>query len=414
MPDPAATRLFRARTILPIRRPGISDGGLAVRDGEILAVGEWNDLAKEFPAASREDLGEVILMPGLINAHCHLDYTMMRGSLFGGGSFSAWIQRLNAMRRSLDQRDYLDSIASGLAELRHWGCTTVLNIESFPELLPFLPDSPIRVWWFLEVMDVRSRLESSEALAGAIQFLEKARDHAGGLGISPHAPYTVSRDLYELSSAFSTEHGLPLCTHLAESLEEMQMFQTGEGPLHAFLSSIGRPMDDCCGKSPVQMILGEGLLPKGALLVHMNTLTGADRDLLRATAGNYPVIHCPRTHAFFERAPFDLDFFVECSIPVLLGTDSLASNDDLSMFGEMRAMQEAFPAIDPAEIISMATVRPAAAIGRSGRLGELSPGALADFIAIRDENVLAADSRSLAERVLANRTPPDVWIAGCR
>ena len=414
MPDPAATRLFRARTILPIRRPGISDGGLAVRDGEILAVGEWNDLAKEFPAASREDLGEVILMPGLINAHCHLDYTMMRGSLFGGGSFSAWIQRLNAMRRSLDQRDYLDSIASGLAELRHWGCTTVLNIESFPELLPFLPDSPIRVWWFLEVMDVRSRLESSEALAGAIQFLEKARDHAGGLGISPHAPYTVSRDLYELSSAFSTEHGLPLCTHLAESLEEMQMFQTGEGPLHAFLSSIGRPMDDCCGKSPVQMILGEGLLPKGALLVHMNTLTGADRDLLRATAGNYPVIHCPRTHAFFERAPFDLDFFVECSIPVLLGTDSLASNDDLSMFGEMRAMQEAFPAIDPAEIISMATVRPAAAIGRSGRLGELSPGALADFITIRDENVLAADSRSLAERVLANRTPPDVWIAGCR
>ena len=414
MPDPAATRLFRARTILPISRPSISDGGLAVRDGEILAVGKWNDLAKEFPAASREDLGEVILMPGLINAHCHLDYTMMRGSLFGGGSFSAWIQRLNAMRRSLDQRDYLDSIASGLAELRHWGCTTVLNIESFPELLPFLPDSPIRVWWFLEVMDVRSRLESSEALAGAIQFLEKARDHAGGLGISPHAPYTVSRDLYELSSAFSTKHGLPLCTHLAESLEEMQMFAKGEGPLHAFLSSIGRPMDDCCGKSPVQMILGEGLLPKGSLLVHMNTLTGADRDLLRATAGNYPVIHCPRTHAFFERAPFDLNFFLECGIPVLLGTDSLASNDDLSMFGEMRAMQEAFPAIDPAEIISMATVRPAAAIGRSGRLGELSPGALADFITIKDENMLAADSRSLAERVLANRTPPDVWIAGCR
>ncbi len=414
MPDPAATRLFRARTILPISRPGISDGGLAVRDGEILAVGEWNDLARELPAASREDLGEVILMPGLINAHCHLDYTMMRGSLFGGGSFSAWIQRLNAMRRSLDQRDYLDSIASGLAELRHWGCTTVLNIESFPELLPFLPDSPIRVWWFLEVMDVRSRLESSEALAGAIQFLEKARDHAGGLGISPHAPYTVSRDLYELSSAFSTKHGLPLCTHLAESLEEMQMFAKGEGPLHAFLSSIGRPMDDCCGKSPVQMILGEGLLPKGSLLVHMNTLTGADRDLLRATAGNYPVIHCPRTHAFFERAPFDLNFFLECGIPVLLGTDSLASNDDLSMFGEMRAMQEAFPAIDPAEIISMATVRPAEAIGRSGRLGELSPGALADFITIRDENMLAADSRSLTERVLANRTPPDVWIAGCR
>jgi cytosine/adenosine deaminase-related metal-dependent hydrolase len=414
MPDPASTRLFRARTILPVSRPVISDGGLAVRDGEILAVGPWSDLVRELPAASREDLGEVILMPGLINAHCHLDYTMMRGSLFGGGSFSAWIQRLNAMRRSLDQRDYLDSIASGLDELRHWGCTTVLNIESFPELLPFLPDSPIRVWWFLEVMDVRSRLESSEALAGAIQFLEKARDHAGGLGISPHAPYTVSRDLYELSTAYSTTHGIPLCTHLAESQEEMQMFQSGEGSLHAFLSSIGRPMDDCGGKTPIQLILGEGLLPKGSLLVHMNTLTDADKELLRVMGKDYSVIHCPRTHSFFQRQPFDLDFFRECGIPVLLGTDSLASNEDLSMFGEMRAMWESFPAIDPMEIITMTTTRPAAAIGRSGRLGELSPGALADFIAIRDDGVTTVDAISLAERVLANRTPPEVWIAGSR
>ena len=414
MPDPASTRLFRARTILPVSRSAIADGALAVRDGEILAVGEWRDLAREHPAAPVEDLGEVILMPGLINAHCHLDYTMMRGSLFGGGSFSAWIQRLNAMRRSLDQRDYLDSIASGLSELRQWGCTTVLNIESFPELLPFLVDSPIRVWWFLEVMDVRSRLESTEALAGAIQFLEKAREHAGGLGISPHAPYTVSRDLYELSASFAAKHALPLCTHLAESDEEMKMFAEATGPLHAFLASIGRPMGDCGGRTPVQILLGEDLLPKGALLVHMNMITAGDRELLRATAGNHPVIHCPRTHAFFERAPFDLGFFRESGIPVLLGTDSLASNEDLSMFGEMRAMQSAFPSLDPMEIIAMVTTRPAAAIGRSGRLGELSPGALADFIAVSDQGEGAADQKTLAERVLANRTPPDVWIAGCR
>lgn len=414
MPDPSATRLFRARTVVPVSRPVISDGALAVRDGEILAVGEWRDLDNEHPAAIREDLGEVILMPGLINAHCHLDYTMMRGSLFGGGSFSAWIQRLNATRRSLGQGDYLDSIASGLSELRQWGCTTVLNIESFPELLPFLSGSPIRVWWFLEVMDVRSRLESEESLAGAIRFLEKAGEHSGGLGISPHAPYTVSRDLYELSATFAMKHGLPLCTHLAESDEEMEMFAEGRGPLHAFLSSIGRPMEDCRGKTPVRMILGEGLLPKGSLLVHMNTISGEDRELLRASAGDYPVIHCPRTHSFFRRAPFDLGFFRESGIPVLLGTDSLASNEDLSMFGEMRAMQAAFPALDPMEIIAMATTRPAAAVGRAGRLGELSPGAIADFIAIRDQGGGPAGAVTLGERILANRVPPDVWIAGGR
>jgi cytosine/adenosine deaminase-related metal-dependent hydrolase len=377
-------------------------------------VGSWNDLIRGHPGAIPEDLGECILLPGLINAHCHLDYTMMRGALFGGGSFSAWIQRLNAMRRSLDQRDYLDAIAAGESELRRWGCTTVLNIESFPELVPFLPGSSIRIWWFLEVMDVRSRLESSEALAGAIHFFEKAGEHRGGFGISPHAPYTVSHDLYALSASFAGKYNLPLCTHLAESDEELAMFLKGEGALHEFLRSIGRPMDDCGGKSPVQAVLGSGILPEGSLLVHMNMITGADKDLLRASAGMYPVIHCPRTHAFFERPPFDLEFYRESGIPVLLGTDSLASNEDLNMFAEMRAMQSSFPGLDPCEILAMATIRPAGAIGLEGRLGELAPGAMADFIAIPDQGGGSESPAGVAERILANRMPPDVWIAGRR
>jgi cytosine/adenosine deaminase-related metal-dependent hydrolase len=377
-------------------------------------VGSWNDLIRGHPGAIPEDLGECILLPGLINAHCHLDYTMMRGALFGGGSFSAWIQRLNAMRRSLDQRDYLDAIAAGESELRRWGCTTVLNIESFPELVPFLPGSSIRIWWFLEVMDVRSRLESSEALAGAIHFFEKAGEHRGGFGISPHAPYTVSHDLYALSASFAGKYNLPLCTHLAESDEELAMFLKGEGALHEFLRSIGRPMDDCGGKSPVQAVLGSGILPGGSLLVHMNMITGADKDLLRASAGMYPVIHCPRTHAFFERPPFDLEFYRESGIPVLLGTDSLASNEDLNMFAEMRAMQSSFPGLDPCEILAMATIRPAGAIGLEGRLGELAPGAMADFIAIPDQGGGSESPAGVAERILANRMPPDVWIAGRR
>lgn len=347
-------------------------------------------------------------MPGFINAHCHLDFTMMRGALLGRESFTLWIQRLNAMRRSLDQMDYLDAISSGLEELRHWGCTTVLNIESSPELVPFLPETPIRVWWFLEVMDVRTRLQSAEALAGAIQFFERAGEGNSGFGISPHAPYTVSSDLYKLTSLYATKYHLPVCTHLAESEEEMVMFTKGEGALYEFLSSIGRPMDDCQGLSPVQTVLGGGLVTEGALLVHMNMINSGDKDLLRQTAGRYPIIHCPRTHAYFARPPFDLEFFRESRIPVLIGTDSLASNQDLNMFAEMRAMKESFPQLDPLEILAMTTTRPASAIGRAGRLGEFSPGALADFLAIPDPG----GKESPAERVLANRFPPRVWISG--
>lgn len=408
MPDPQATTLYRGGVVLPISSPPIPSGGIAVREGEILAVGAWNSLLGEHPGAKVNDLGEVILMPGLINAHCHLDYTMMRGALFGRDSFSAWIQRLNGIRRSLDQRDYLEAIASGLEELRHWGCTTVFNIESFPELVPFLPPSQLRVWWFLEVMDVRSRLHSDEALAGAISFFEKAGKRRGGYGISPHAPYTASRDLYQSAGLYARTHRMPLCTHLAESEEEMRMFSEGEGPLHTFLESIGRPMEDCRGRTPVQSVLGEGLLPEGSLLVHMNQLASSDREILRRTGGAYPVIHCPRTHAFFGREPFDLEFFQECGIPVLIGTDSLASNQDLNMFEEMRAMAASFPWLSPQRILEMVTRLPAAAIGRSGRLGELSPGAIADFLAIPDPG----GASDFFERILANRLPPRVWISG--
>ena len=408
MPNPEQTRLYRGRAILPMSRPVIEDGGLAVRGSEILSVGKWNDLVRENPGATRVDLGEVILMPGLINAHCHLDYTMMRGALFGRGTFSSWIQRLNAMRRSLDQSDYLDAIAMGLRELRHWGCSTVFNIESFPELVPFLPESSIRVWWFLEVMDVRSRLHSAEALAGAITFFERAGEGSGGFGISPHAPYTVSKDLYLLAGLYAQKYRMPLCTHLAESEEELAMFSKGEGTLHEFLKSIGRPMDDCGDKTPVEAILGQGLLPPGTLLVHMNHLSEGDRELMTRTAGEYPVIHCPRTHRFFDRDRFDLEFYQGAGIPVLLGTDSLASNHDLNMFAEMRAMASAYPSLDSSELFAMVTTRPAAAIRCSGRLGELSPGALADFIAVPD---LMGDE-SVMERVLANTLPPRLWISG--
>lgn len=408
MSYPLETRLFRGKTVLSMIGPPLEDGGLAVRGDEILDVGPWTQLMAEYSGAFAEDLGEVIIMPGLMNAHCHLDYTMMRGALFGEGSFSAWIQRLNAMRRSLDQRDYLDSIDAGLRELKKWGCTTVFNIESFPELLPFLPESKVRVWWFLEVMDIRSRMQSAEALAGAIHFFEKVGEGGEGFGISPHAPYTVSSDLYKLTALFAEKYRIPLCTHLAESKEETDMFVRGEGELHQFLHSIGRLMDDCTGKTPVQMLLGSPLLPKGSILVHMNHLDEEDRDLLRRSAGSYPVVHCPRTHAFFNREPFDLKFFQDSSIPLLLGTDSLASNQDLNMFSEMRAMADSFPSLDPRDLMLMATRNPAAAIGRSGRLGELSPGANADFIVLEDQK----GEGDPYERALANTRPPRVWISG--
>ena len=104
-------------------------------------------------------------------------------------------------------------------------------------------------------MDVRSRLQSAESLAGAIHFFEQAGEGRGGFGLSPHAPYTASRDLYALVKLYREKYRVPVCTHLAESEEEVAMFSRGEGPLYEFLQTLGRPMDDCIGKTYLQLIL---------------------------------------------------------------------------------------------------------------------------------------------------------------
>ena len=116
------------------------------------------------------DLGERVLMPGLVNAHCHLDYTMMRRAIQPQRSFTGWIRHINALKRSLSLDDYRDSIARGFSELQRWGTTTVANIESFPELLPEMAAPPIRTWWFLEMIDLRHLVTSEDVVK---QLLDK-------------------------------------------------------------------------------------------------------------------------------------------------------------------------------------------------------------------------------------------------
>ena len=121
------------------------------------------------------DLGEQVLLPGLINAHCHLDYTMMRGAIARPKRFAAWVQRINALKRSLDNEDYLEGIHHGFAELKKWGTTAVCNIEAFPELMSHLDPSPIRTWWFYEMIDIRHRLTTDDVVAGALRFFSTGR-----------------------------------------------------------------------------------------------------------------------------------------------------------------------------------------------------------------------------------------------
>ncbi len=221
--------IIRARTVVTMDGPPIENGAVAVEDNRIVAVGTVPDLhwVTDGPII---DLGEQTLMPGLINAHCHLDYTMMRGAISPPKSFSAWVQRINALKRSLDSSDYLGAIQRGFAKLRKWGTTSVCNIEAFPELMVHLGPSPLRTWWFYEMIDIRHRITTDDVVAGALAFFQHRANSLDTFGLSPHAPYTASLDLYQLANACASSFTMPLTTHLAESAEEFAMFRNAAGP----------------------------------------------------------------------------------------------------------------------------------------------------------------------------------------
>ncbi len=394
--------LHRARIVLPISAPAIENGAVVVEGRDFLAVGDYSRLRAQFPAAEIVDHGEAILLPGLINGHCHLDFTVMRGAIMPSASFSTWVRRINDLKRTLSDADYLQSIADGLEELRRWGTTTVLNIESLPELMVNLPPPAIRTWWFYELLDIRNRIHTDDVVAGALSFFEGRPAWHGGFGLSPHAPYTTSLELYGLARSCSEKYGMPFTTHLAESDEEMRMFAEGEGPLFDFLASIGRDMSDCGRKTPIRHLLEAKALPPGAILAHMNQLGPGDEALLAPHAQSFAIVHCPNCHAYFRRPPFPFATLRGLGFRISLGTDSCASNRGLNLFDEMQTFRRGFPDVSSADLLDMVTRHPAAALGLAGRLGELSAGARADFITLPFTGAV----KDALDAVVDNRTPP--------
>lgn len=389
-------KTYRARIVLPLSAPPIDDGVVAVQSGRIAAVGR----ARDFSLDGVEDLGDVILMPGLINAHCHLDYTVMRGAILQQENFPNWVRRINELKRTLTDDDYLESIAKGFVELKKWGTTSVFNIESFPELMVRMPPPPLRTWWFYELLDIRNRIHTEDVVAGALTFFGHHPNWLGGFGLSPHAPYTTTAGLYELTKFCCEKYSMPWTTHLAETDEEFEMFVRASGQLHDFLKKLGRPMTDVGGITPVARLFQGPGVPQGAILAHMNCLSESDYQIL-AGRRDVSVVHCPKCHDYFQRPLFALDRFREIGISVCLGTDSLASNSTLDLFAEMRALKKTHPHVSAAELVDMVTRRPARALKAAGMLGEISVGAHADLIAIGFDGSLS----DAVEAVIENRQP---------
>lgn len=374
--------LLLAPVVIDRRLKVIPHGFVAICGERTLGTGAQSRLsipknAKVIPLKNR------ILMPGLVNAHCHLDYTLMKGGVPAAGGFTEWVSRIVEKKRSWSDADYKTSIQRGMLQCLESGTTTIANITCVPHLISSLnlKDTP-GIWWFVELLDLG---RAGQSTAGEWKKNLAARSAHRRLSLSPHAPYSVTPGLFQKAVTFCDNHRLPWTTHVAESRDEWDMFHNASGPLFDWVRNIGSDMSNCGNKTPFQRLLESCRAARPprrpvtpntpspahrkmhsrapAILAHMNCLSDQDLRSLKTHRGHFSIAHCPRSHAFFHHPPFRLNDLRALGVNLCLGTDSLASNRNMNMFSEMRKLAQKFPKIPAKSVVQMATENGAIALG---------------------------------------------------
>ncbi len=347
-------------------------------NGCIKNIAPWGELSVQ-PGIKVVDWGAAIVMPGLVNAHVHLELTFLCNSLSRFDSFTDWLSKLIAGRRAWSPEQLRSSIREGIAQSLAAGVTTVGEISSSGVSRELIRDIPLRNVVFEESIAFPPHL-AAEKIADMSRILDTSK--SGDLyrpGISPHAPYTVSGDLYRGLAELAQLRKLPLATHIAETEDEILFLRKGTGEFRNFLDAMGLlpPNWNAPGLDPVPYLHSLGVLGNNCLLIHCNYMDDESIRLVARTRSS--IVYCPRSHDFFHHRKHPIRQLLDAGINVALGTDSLASNRTLSLLDEMRFLYKERKDIKAEEILQAATRNGAEALGFGGGLGTLGPGNPADL-----------------------------------
>jgi len=376
--------LLRARWIVPVGRPPFEDGWLRFERGRIVAMGRRKPAASP-PRGHSIDLGDAILLPGLVNAHTHLEFSDLDRPLDADGGLPGWIAKVVALRRARPTGDAaearaLAALRAGLAESLCHGVTTIGEIATSVPRGGYPPVGP-RLRIYREALG----LSFTGALPpGAVaRDLDRLWDSAG---ISPHASMTVSRALGRALLDEAARRGLPVTMHLAESLAELAYVTGGGGPFRDLFSSLGAwPADRPPPVLPPSEWIGKlarcrrGSVVHGTFLGESPDATALDR--LARHRDRLAVVVCPRTTRLLSGRLPPVRQFLAAGIRVALGTDSRASNPDLSVLAEARELVGS-SVVSPAEALPMLTRDAAWALGWEHRAGTLAVGRPADLVVL--------------------------------
>src|SRR4051812_12191149 len=374
---------YHARWVLPITDTPLENATVAVDGGRIAFVGP----RKAAPKGDDVDLGDCVLMPGLVNAHCHLELTAMRGFL-EDLDFRRWILRLTSAKRAvMTPESLLDSARAGLEEGIAAGITTYADTCDSGVVIDAMREYGVRGIMYQELFgpdpkQCKASIADFRAKLARRRTLETDRCR---VGISPHAPYTVSDDLFRASASLAAAEKLPMAIHIAESEVESQLVVDAKGAFADGLRSRGIDVRRRA-KSPVELLAKLGVLDQRPLLIHCIRVGADDLDLIRAQKA--PIAHCPISNAKLGHGIAPLLEILSAGIDVGMGTDSMASNNRMDLLEESRTallMQRArvgtHEALSAADVLELATMGGACALGLAEEIGSLEVGKSADLAA---------------------------------
>jgi 5-methylthioadenosine/S-adenosylhomocysteine deaminase len=374
---------YHARWVLPITQPPIENGTVVERDGRITYVGP----RATAPAGDDYDLGDALLLPGLVNTHTHLELTAMRGFL-EDLDFADWIDKLRQSRNEIMQSLILfDSARLGILEGLEAGITTYADTCSSGVAMQAMRELSVRGVMYQEtfgpdpaVCDLA--IKTLEPLLDA--FTSQQTDLVK-LGVSPHAPYTVSDALYKATAKLARERGLPLAMHIAESAAEEEIVVRGAGPFADRWRKRGIDVKRRA-RSPIALLESHDVLQAGSLLIHCVRVD--DEDIKTIARRGCSVAHCPASNAKFGHGVAPLLPMIAAGIPVGIGSDSVASNNRMGILDEARlavlthrAVSRRHDAFGAHQALALATIGGAQALGIDDKVGSLETGKEADLAA---------------------------------
>jgi 5-methylthioadenosine/S-adenosylhomocysteine deaminase len=376
---------YHARWVLPITQPPIENGTVVESGGSITYVGPRVNA----PAGADYDLGDAILLPGLINTHTHLELTAMRGFLEDCG-FAGWIDKLRQSRNEVfDAGMLLDSARFGIIEGLEAGITTYADTCSSGVVMQAMTELGVRGIMYQEVFgpDPSQVKIAMGELEDRVTLLDAQRTDLVDLGVSPHAPYTVSDALYEAAAKFATRRRLPMAMHIAESAPEHALVTNGSGDFADRWKRRGIPVDRRA-RSPIALLEQHGALESGPLLIHSVRVDDADIETM--ARHRCAVAHCPASNAKFGHGIAPLLPILAAGIRVGMGSDSVASNNRMDVLDEARlavlihrAATRKHDAFGAHQALELATIGGARALNIDDRVGSLEVGKDADLAAFR-------------------------------